>query len=42
MKKHQVYKLLKLEKLIGKFSKEMGFEKSDILRMLLGEQNRHN
>jgi len=28
---------VKLEKIIGKFSKDMGFERKDILSLLLGE-----
>ncbi len=37
MKKHQLLKLVRLEKIVGKFSKEIGFDSKDILRMLLGE-----
>jgi hypothetical protein len=39
MKRHQLIKLVKLEKIIGKFSKEIGFDHKDILRILLGENN---
>jgi len=37
LKRHQLIKLVKLEKIIGKFSKEIGFDQKDILRILLGE-----
>ena len=42
MKRHQLLKLLKLEKIIGKFSKEIGLDQKDILRMLLGENKNRN
>ena len=32
-------KLLKLEKIISKFSKDVGYDKSHMLRLLLGDQN---
>ena len=37
MKKNQIYKLVKLDKIIGNFSKEIGFNKKDLLRILLGD-----
>jgi hypothetical protein len=37
MKNYQFQKLIKLEKIIGKFSKDMGFDRKDILHLLLGE-----
>jgi len=42
MKRHQLLKLLKLEKIIGKFSKEIGLDQKDILRLLLGENKNRN
>lgn len=30
--------MIKLEKIIGKFSKDIGFDKNELLRLLLGEK----
>ena len=37
MKNYQLQKLVKLEKIISKFSKDMGFDKKDVMTLLLGD-----
>jgi len=34
--------MIKLEKIIGKFSKDIGFDKKDLLKLLLGEKNQND
>ena len=38
LQNHQVLKMIKLEKLIAKFSKEIGIDKTKLLFILLGDQ----
>lgn len=39
LKNFQVAKLMKLEKLVNQFSKEIGIDRSNVLIMMLGEKN---